>query len=137
MKDATDHFAAGIKSRDRIPIGAEHLRAFVDLKPAEGKRDAARHRISDERRRIELLRPVRFRQSESARRHPVALARIERSVTGGGVEFVESAYRSFAIEVEFADQVVEPFGGYRFARGVARFQQRSHFRVENLVSDSA
>ena len=47
MEEAADHLAAGEEARDRPPVGADHLRAIVDLEPAERKRDAAGDRIGE------------------------------------------------------------------------------------------
>src|SRR5580698_6108429 len=137
MKEAANHLAASVQPRDRLPVGADDLRAIVDLEPAERKRDAARNRPCRKRRRIEFLRPVRFRQRQSAGRHAVAIAGIEAAVTGGHLVIVERAGRGFLIEIEFAHQIAKARGRDRFTGGIARFEQMLHLRIEDLPGHSA
>src|SRR5215218_9958401 len=64
VKEQTNHVAGGIKPADRLARRAEHLGLGVDLKTAEGERDAADDRIGAERRLLDFCRPIRaFRRN--------------------------------------------------------------------------
>src|SRR5260221_2613252 len=79
-EDAAYQLAGGIQAGNRRAVRAHHLRVGIDLQAAERERDAAGDRIGLEGRRIEGVRPVRFRNREAPRASSVLDVGVERNV---------------------------------------------------------
>src|SRR5258708_24308225 len=85
---AADHLAGAEQPGDARKRHVEHLPVGrIDAQAAERERDAAGCRIRLERRRIERLRPVRFRRIDAERSASVLYGVLERNVGAyGGVQ---------------------------------------------------
>src|SRR5439155_24955857 len=58
IEEPADHLAGGEKPGNRSLLAVHHLAIGRDPKAPEGERDAGRHGVADERRRVERLGPV-------------------------------------------------------------------------------
>src|SRR5580692_10549225 len=65
VEQAADHLAAAIQTLDRPPVGADHLRVFVNFEPAEGKGDAPGRAVGVVRRLVDAKCPVGFFQRQA------------------------------------------------------------------------
>ena len=131
---AAGYFSGREKPADHVPAGILDLAFFGDADAAEGKCDAAGHREGVIRRRVQALRPVRFRRTDTARAFAVVLRGIERRVVDRIVERFDRFDDIFPIQArQFFRQRFDRIGADVKAAVVLGAQQRAGLAVENLI----
>ena len=78
IEDPADQFAGRKQAGDRRAVSVDDARAGVDLQAAESEGEPAGHRIGLERRLIDGVGPIRFRNSKAAGAAAVLDVGIER-----------------------------------------------------------
>src|SRR5688572_24533057 len=137
VEEPADHLAGAVEARYGPEVHVHHLPGLaVDPQAAEGERDAAGRHVSVERRRVELLRPVRFRRLDIAR----SLAVLDRVIeldtfVYGSVVVVNGLHEllrvdAFELGRELLDRICGDLGHELDA--VFGAEQLRHLRIEDL-----